>query len=132
MRTGFTCGAFDLLHAGHILMLEDAKKKCDYLFVGLQSDPSLDRPEKNRPIQSLNERLIQLRAVKYVDAVVIYDKEVELAELLKALNPSIRIIGIDHKDKPFTGHDLPIEIYFNVRDHGFSSTELRNRIKNII
>ena len=130
MKTGFTCGAFDLLHAGHIKMLEEAKTFCDSLIVGLHTDPSVDRPEKNKPIQSLNERLIQLRAVKYVDLVLIYDTEIDLLNLLKAIEPDIRIIGYDYKDKNFTGDDLGIELKFNSRNHNFSSSELRDRIKN--
>ena len=130
MKTGFTCGAFDLLHSGHILMLEEAKSFCDYLIVGLHSDPSIDRPHKNKPIQSLNERLIQLRAVKYIDLVLIYDTEDDLINLLKAIKPNIRIVGDDYKDKKFTGDNLGIEIKFNSRNHNFSSSELRNRIKN--
>ena len=131
MKTGFTCGAFDLLHAGHIMMLEEAKTFCDYLIVGLHTDPSIDRPEKNKPIQSLNERLIQLRAVKYIDLILIYDTEDDLLNLLKALRPDVRIIGYDYIDKNFTGDDLGIELKFNSRNHGFSSSELRNRIKNV-
>ncbi len=130
MKTGFTCGAFDLLHSGHILMLEEAKSFCDYLIVGLHSDPNIDRPHKNKPIQSLNERLIQLRAVKYIDLVLIYDTEADLINLLKAIKPNIRIVGDDYKDKKFTGDNLGIEIKFNSRNHNFSSSELRNRIKN--
>ena len=130
MKTGFTCGAFDLLHAGHILMLEEAKSFCDYLIVGLHSDPSIDRLEKNKPIQSLNERLIQLRAVKYVNLILIYDTEDDLVNLLKAIKPDMRIIGDDYRDKNFTGDDLGIELKFNSRNHKFSSSELRDRIKN--
>ena len=130
MKTGFTCGAFDLLHAGHIMMLEEAKTFCDYLIVGLHTDPSIDRPEKNKPIQSLNERLIQLRAVKYIDLILIYDTEDDLVNLLKAIEPDMRIIGYDYIDKNFTGDDLGIELKFNSRNHNFSSSELRDRIKN--
>lgn len=130
MKTGFTCGAFDLLHAGHILMLEEAKSFCDYLIVGLHSNPRIDRPEKNLPIQSLNERLIQVRAVKFVDLVVVYDTELELINLLKAIDPDYRIIGADYIGKDFTGSDLDIEVKFNSRDHGFSSSELRKRIQD--
>ena len=130
MKTGFTCGAFDLLHAGHILMLEEAKSFCDYLIVGLHSDPNIDRPEKNKPIQSLNERLIQIKAVKYVDLILIYDTEDDLLNLLKAIKPDVRIIGEDYRDKSFTGDNLGIELKFNSRKHKFSSSELRSRIKN--
>lgn len=129
MKTGFTCGAFDLLHAGHILMLEEAKSFCDYLIVGLHSDPTLDRAEKNKPIQSLQERLIQVRAVKFVDLVVIYDTEADLVGILRALGPDLRIIGADYIDKPFTGDNLGIETKFNSRNHSFSSSELRRRIQ---
>ena len=130
MKVGFTCGAFDLLHAGHIMMLEEARSFCDYLVVGLHSDPSTDRPEKNKPIQSLNERLIQVRAVKFVDLVLIYDTENDLLNLLKAIKPDVRIVGEDYRDKSFTGDSLGIETRFNSRNHNFSSSELRDRIKN--
>ena len=125
---GFTCGAFDLLHAGHALMLEEAKDQCDYLIVGVQDDPSLDRPDKNKPVQSYTERVTMVRAIKYIDEVVLYETEEDLANLLKELMPDLRILGDDWKNKPFTGHDLPIEIYFNSRDHGWSTTKLRERV----
>ena len=110
-------------------MLEEAKSFCDYLIVGLHSDPTLDRAEKNKPIQSLQERLIQVRAVKFVDLVVIYDTESDLVGILKALEPDLRIIGADYINKPFTGDDLDIETKFNSRNHSFSSSELRRRIQ---
>ena len=116
IKKGFTCGAFDLLHAGHILMLQEAKSVCDYLIVGLQTDPSLDRESKNSPVQSLEERRIQIEAVKYVDEVIIYETEKDLLALLKRLKPDIRIIGADHEGKPFTGHELDIELFFNSRN----------------
>ena len=128
IKKGFTCGAFDLLHAGHILMLQEAKSVCDYLIVGLQTDPSLDRESKNSPVQSLEERRIQIEAVKYVDEVIIYETEKDLLSLLKRLKPDIRIIGADHKGKPFTGHELDIELFFNSRNHSWSSSDLRRRI----
>ena len=128
MKTGFTCGAFDLLHAGHILMLEEAKSVCDYLIVGLQTDPSIDRGFKNRPIQSLEERRIQLEAVRYVDEVVVYETEQELYNLLLELNPDVRILGADHEDTKFTGHNLDINLYFNSRSHSWSSSDLRKRV----
>ena len=128
---GFTCSCFDLLHAGHVLMLEDSKKQCDYLIVGLQSDPTIDRPEiKNKPIQSLQERQIQLEAIKYIDEIVIYDTENELYDLLKKINPDVRILGSDYKNKSFTGDDLPIKIYYHNRNHSFSTTNLRKQIIN--
>lgn len=128
IKKGFTCGAFDLLHAGHILMLQEAKSVCDYLIVGLQTDPSLDRESKNRPVQSLEERRIQIEAVKYVDEVIIYESEKDLLVLLKRIKPDIRIIGADHKGKPFTGHELDIDLFFNSRNHSWSSSDLRRRI----
>lgn len=128
IRVGFTCGAFDLLHAGHIMMFKEARSVCDYLVVGLQTDPSIDRPDKNSPTQSLEERLIQLMAVKHVDEVRTYATEDDLVQLLIKLKPDVRIIGEDHKGKGFTGQELPIEIYFNSRDHGYSTSELRERI----
>jgi glycerol-3-phosphate cytidylyltransferase len=125
---GFTCGAFDVLHAGHILMLEEAKSVCDYLIVGVQSDPTVDRPEKNKPIQSYEERLIMVRSIKYIDEVRLYDTENDLLNLLQEIVPDIRIVGQDHKEKPFTGDTLDIEVYFNSRDHGYSSSDIRKRV----
>ena len=128
MRVGFTCGAFDLLHAGHVLMLEEAREACDYLIVGVQSDPSIDRPEKNSPIQSHEERIIQVRGIKFVDEVVTYNTEDDLIQLLQKISPDVRILGADHKGKKFTGWQLPIAVFFNTRDHGYSTSELRARI----
>ena len=126
---GFTCSCFDLLHAGHILMLKDAKKHCDYLIVGLQTDPTIDRPkEKNKPLQSLDERRIQLEAVKYIDEIIVYNKEEELYNLLKKIKPDIRILGSDYINKSFTGDDLGIKIYFHERKHNYSSSILRTKI----
>jgi len=125
---GFTCSCFDLLHAGHITMLQEAKSICDHLIVGLQVDPSIDRPEKNKPIQSLMERQIQLNAIKYVDEVIIYHTEDELIELLKSLPIDIRIIGFDYIYKNFTGANLEIDIYYNKREHKWSTTRLRKLI----
>ena len=126
---GFTCSCFDLLHAGHILMLEDAKNQCDYLIVGLQTDPTIDRPDsKNKPIQSYEERYIQLSAVKYIDEIIEYSTEDELYQLLKKMNPDVRILGSDYKNKSFTGDDLDIKIYYHKRDHNYSSSKLRKKI----
>tara|TARA_B110000438_G_scaffold290417_1_gene326114 strand:- start:72 stop:482 length:411 start_codon:yes stop_codon:yes gene_type:complete len=126
---GFTCSSFDLLHAGHILMLKDAKDQCDYLIVGLQTDPTIDRLKtKNKPIQSIEERKIQLEAVKYIDEIVIYNTESDLYELLRKIKPDIRILGSDYKDGKFTGDDLDIEIYYHQRNHKFSSNNLRKKI----
>ena len=127
-KIGFTCSCFDLLHAGHILMLKDAKEQCDKLIVGLQTDPTLDRPEKNKPIQSYEEMYNQLEAVKYVDEIIKYETEEELYQLLKVLQPDVRIIGADYKDKYFTGDDLNISIYYNDRFHNWSTTGLRKKI----
>jgi len=129
-KIGFTCSCFDLLHAGHILMLKDAKAQCDKLIVGLQTDPTINRPEKNKPIQSYEERYIQLEAVKYVDEIIKYETEDGLIKLLYDLNPDVRILGSDWKGKPFTGHTLHIPIYFHNRDHDYSSSALREKIDN--
>ena len=129
-KVGFTCSCFDLLHAGHILMLKDAKEQCDYLIVGLQTDPTIDRPkEKNKPIQSLEERRIQLEAIKYVDEVITYETENDLYELLYKLMPNVRILGTDYEHKHFTGIDIDgIDIYFHKRDHDYSTSSLREKI----
>ena len=129
MKVGFTCSCFDLLHAGHILMLKDAKEQCDKLIVWLQTDPSIDRPlTKNKPIQSLRERKIQLEAVRYVDDIFVYETESDLIDLLKLVKPNVRILGSDYKDKSFTGDDLNIPIYYHERDHDYSSSDLRKKI----
>jgi glycerol-3-phosphate cytidylyltransferase len=126
---GFTCGSFDLLHAGHIVMLEEAKSKCDKLIVGLQTDPTIDRPEKNKPIQSVYERFIQLSAVKYIDQIIPYDTEESLMDLLQSHHIDIRFIGEDYREKKFTGSELPIDIEYTSRKHSFSSSSLRERVK---
>jgi len=129
MRTGFTCSCFDLFHAGHIMMLKEAKSKCEYLIVGLQTDPTIDRPEKNKPIQSVVERFIQLESCKYVDEVVVYATEKDLIDILYTYPINIRFVGEEYKDKEFTGKDLEhIEMYYNSRKHSFSTTELRHRV----
>lgn len=132
MKIGFTAGAFDLLHAGHCLMLEEAKSQCDYLIVGLQTDPTIDRASKNRPIQSIVERYVQLKALAVVDEVIPYATEADLIDMLKSLPINIRIIGSDYLDRDFTGktecQDLGIEIYYNNRNHSFSTSDLRLRV----
>lgn len=128
MRVGFTCSSFDLFHAGHLLMLEDAKKQCDYLIVGLQTDPTIDRPEKNKPVQSVFERFVQVKACKYVDEVIPYATEKDLRDILLSYPIDVRILGDEYMNKHFTGDDLPIELYFNQRRHSFSTTELRGRV----
>jgi glycerol-3-phosphate cytidylyltransferase len=125
---GFTCGSFDFLHAGHVLMLKECREQCDYLIVGLQTDPSIDRPEKHEPVETIEERKIRLNGCKYVDEIVMYEREAELYELLKKLKPDVRFLGEDHRGKPFTGDDLPIRIIFNTRDHNYSSSNLIERI----
>ena len=130
MVKGFTCSSFDLLHAGHILMLKDAKEQCDYLIVGLQIDPTIDRPEKNKPIQSYEERYIQLQAVKYIDEIFVYETEEDLYKKILYFNSDIRILGSDYKGKSFTGDDLNIPIYYHERNHDYSTSNLRKEIKN--
>lgn len=133
MIRGFTCGAMDLLHAGHVLMLADCKKNCDHLIVGLHTNPQLDRPDKNQPVQSVIERYIQLEGCKYVDQIVPYETESDLIELLKSIPIDVRFVGADWKDKPYTGHDIEkIRVIFNTRDHDYSSSGLRRRISQSI
>ena len=130
-KIGFTCSCFDLLHAGHILMLKDSKKQCDYLVVGLQTDPTIDRAEKNKPIQSLQERKIQLEAIKYIDKIIIYETENDLYNLVYNMMPDVRILGTDYIDKYFTGIDIEgVDIYFHKRNHDYSTSSLREKIKN--
>lgn len=128
MIKGFTCGAFDLLHAGHIIMLKEIKAQCDYLIVGLQTDPSIDRPNKHKPIETVEERIIRLKGCKYVDKIITYDTELDLYNLLKEIKPDIRFLGEDWKGKQFTGYDLPIKTIFNSRLHNYSSSNLIKRI----
>jgi cytidyltransferase-related domain len=129
MKTGITFGVFDLLHAGHIMMLEEAKRKCDYLIVGLNTDPHEIDPNKNQPTQSVVERYIQLQGCKYVDEIIPYTTEQDLDDILRAVSIDIRIIGEEYRDKDFTGKqfciDNNIEIYYNKRSHRFSSSSLR-------
>ena len=134
MVIGFTASTFDLLHAGHIIMLREAKVQCDHLIVGLQVDPSIDRPEKNKPVQTVVERYTQLQAVKYVDEIIPYSTEQDLEDILNLLPIDIRILGVEYREKDFTGRDIcknrGIQLYFNKRDHRFSSSDLRRRICN--
>ena len=125
---GFTCGAFDLLHAGHIVMLEEAKSNCDYLIVGLQTDPTIDRNEKNKPIQSVYERYVQLNAVKFVDEIIPFDTEQSLLDLLQSQDIDIRFVGEEYRESKLTGRDL-IELHYTSRRHSFSSSSLRERVK---
>lgn len=129
---GITFSTFDLFHAGHVKMLEEAKRECDYLIVGLQLDPSLDRPEKNKPVQSIIERYIQVSSCKYVDEVVPYVYEKDVDEILRSFKLDVRILGEEYKDKDFTGRayceEKGIRLYYNSRDHDFSSSGLRKRM----
>jgi glycerol-3-phosphate cytidylyltransferase len=129
---GITCSTFDLLHAGHIIMLEECKKYCDYLICALQVDPTIDRPTKNKPIQSIVERYLQLDSVQHVDKIIPYSTEEELITIFSSLDLDVRIIGEEYKDTDFTGKDVcikrGIKIVYNKRDHDFSTTSLRQRI----
>lgn len=129
---GFTASAFDLLHAGHVSMLREAKSQCDYLICGLQVDPSIDRDDKNSPVQTVVERYVQLSGVKYVDEIIPYVTEKDLLDILTTYKIHVRILGNEYKDKDFTGREvcetLGIQLYFNERNHRFSSSDLRARI----
>ena len=132
-KIGITFSTFDMLHAGHVAMLSEAKNHCDYLICGLQTDPTIDRPEtKNKPIQSIVERQIQLAACRYVDEVVVYQTEQDLIDLLLILPLDVRILGVEYQDQEFTGRweggERGIELVFNGRDHSFSSSSLRKRV----
>lgn len=131
-KIGITFSTFDMLHAGHIAMLAEAKNHCDYLIAGLQTDPTIDRDSKNKPVQSIVERQIQLAACRYVDEVVVYQTEQDLIDLLLILPVDVRILGVEYEQKDFTGrsecYDKGIELIFNSRDHSFSSSSLRKRV----
>ena len=133
MKVGITCSTFDLLHAGHVAMLREAKTACDYLICALQNDPSYDRPEKNKPIQNIVERQAQLAAIRYVDEILVYNTEEELLDILGMYDIDVKIMGAEYRDKDFTGKDLcrqrDIEFYFNKRDHRFSTSDLRKRVE---
>ena len=132
MRVGLTASTFDLLHAGHIMMLREAKSQCDWLIAALQVDPSYDRKEKNSPIQSIVERQAQLSAIKYVDEVLLYSTEADLLDILNMYPIDVRILGEEYRQKDFTGKDecrnRGIDLYFNKRDHRFSTSDLRKRV----
>ncbi len=132
MKVGITFSTFDLLHAGHIQMLREAKDHCDYLICGLQMDPTQDRPEKNSPVQTIVERYSQLKGVKYVDEIIPYGSEADVEDILTMYQLDVRILGEEYRDKEFTGKDIcrrrDIDLYFNKRDHRFSSSDLRKRV----
>jgi len=127
-RIGFCCSAFDILHCGHVLMLEDGKNQADVLVVGLHTNPNLDRDSKNVPIQTYEEREIQIKGCKYVDEVIMYATEDDLMNILVTLNPDVRILGTDWMNKPYTGYKLSIPIHWHQRTHNWSTTYLRERI----
>jgi glycerol-3-phosphate cytidylyltransferase len=131
-RIGVTCSTFDLFHAGHVVMLEEAKRQCDYLIAAIQLDPTLDRATKNKPVQSIIERQIQVSACKHVDEIIVYSTEKELEDIFMALPIDVRILGEEYKDTEFTGKEIcqkrNIKLYFNKRDHFFSSSDLRQRV----
>ena len=131
-KIGITCSTFDLFHAGHVVMLEEAKRQCDYLIAAIQSDPTIDRETKNKPVQSIIERQIQVSACKHVDEIIVYTTERELEDILMALPIDVRILGEEYRDTEFTGKEIcmkrGIELYFNKRDHFFSSSDLRTRV----
>ncbi|UNY97880.1 adenylyltransferase/cytidyltransferase family protein [Zhouia spongiae] len=135
MKVGITFSTFDLLHAGHIKMLEEAKQQCDYLIVGLQTDPTIDRPEKNKPSQSVVERYIQLKGCVFVDEIIPYTTEQDLEDILRAFKIDVRIIGEEYKDKNYTGRsyceEKAIELHYNKREHRFSSTALRQNVAEL-
>lgn len=128
-KIGITFGTFDLFHAGHVLMLQEAKTVCDHLIVCIQTDPSIDRAEKNKPIQSIVERQIQVTACKYVDEVIVYNTEADVLEILKSVEWDVRILGDEYREKEFTGRSESFDrCYFNQRPHEFSSSSLRMRV----
>lgn len=133
MKVGFTCSAFDLFHAGHVAMLAECKQRCDYLIVGLQVDPSKDRPDKNKPVQSVYERYVQLKGCKYVDEIIPYETEQDLENLIAIEDIHVRFVGQEYKGKFITGEDTcatrEIRIHYNSRLHNYSSSELRSRLK---
>jgi glycerol-3-phosphate cytidylyltransferase len=132
MKVGITFSTFDLLHAGHVQMLREAKEQCDYLICGLQMDPSLDRSEKNAPVQTIVERYTQLKGVRYVDEIIPYSSEKDVEDILTMYHIDVRILGEEYREKDFTGKDIckkrGILLYFNKRDHRFSSSDLRRRV----
>ena len=128
-RIGFTCSTFDLLHAGHTSMLAESKSKCDYLIVGLLCDPTHDRDEKQKPVQSMFERWVQLSSILYVDMIIPFSSEQDIIDMVLVIKPDIRIVGEEYKDIEHTGKGL-CPIFYNSRKHSFSSTELRERVKN--
>lgn len=132
MKYGITFSTFDLLHAGHVQMLREAKDQCDYLICGLQMDPSLDRAEKNAPVQTVVERYTQLKGLRYVDEIIPYNNEKDVEDILTMYDIDVRVLGEEYRELDFTGKDIckkrGIQLYFNKRDHRFSSSDLRKRV----
>ncbi len=130
IKIGFVASCFDLLHAGHVLMLEDARSRCDYLVIALQTDPTIDRPDsKNKPVQDYEERRIMIAGCRHVDEIIEYATEADLFKILSALKPDIRVLGSDWEGKPYTGHELrDIPVHFHQRTHSYSTTALRRRV----
>jgi len=133
LTRGFTASSFDLFHSGHVAMLKEARANCEYMIVGLQTDPTIDRPEKNKPIQSVFERYVQLEGCKYIDEIIPYESEKDLTDIFLTYGIDVRFIGEEYKDKDFTAKqicvDKNIKIHYNKRQHSFSTTNLRKRIK---
>tara|TARA_A100001015_G_scaffold279842_1_gene341388 strand:+ start:450 stop:860 length:411 start_codon:yes stop_codon:yes gene_type:complete len=133
LTRGFTASSFDLFHSGHVAMLKEARANCDYMIVGLQTDPTIDRPNKNKPIQSVFERYVQLEGCKYIDEIIPYESEKDLTDIFLTYGIDVRFIGEEYKDKDFTAKqicvDKNIKIHYNKRQHSFSTTNLRKRIK---
>jgi glycerol-3-phosphate cytidylyltransferase len=127
MIKGIVMSAFDLLHSGHIAMLEEARNQCDYLIVGLHTDPSVERDFKNKPVQTSFERFIQLKGCKFVDEIIPYDTEEDVINMLQVVQPDVRFIGEEYRGKNYTGNDLPIKMIYTTRRHNFSTTNLRKR-----
>jgi len=130
MKKGIIAGSFDVIHPGYIKMFEDAKTACDHLIVALQTDPTIERPHKNKPVQTVEERKIILNAIKYIDEILLYETEQDLYNILKLTTLDVRILGTDYKNKSYTGDDLDIPVYYHVRDHSWSTTDLKNKIRN--
>lgn len=128
MKIGFTAGAMDLLHPGHLMMLRECKDRCDWLIVGLHTDPTIDRPKKNKPVETVWERWLRLQSCGLVDEIIPYETEEDLTNLLRYLRPDVRFVGADHIGKDFTGKELDIPVSYNSRDHNYSTTNLRRRI----
>jgi glycerol-3-phosphate cytidylyltransferase len=130
MKKGFIAGSFDVIHPGYIHMFEEAKNNCDYLIIGLQTDPTIERSEKIKPILDYWDRFKILTSIKYIDQIYSYTLENDLFNLLKTIKPDIRFLGDDYKNKPITGYELNIPVHYIDRSHGWSTTKFKKLIKN--